>query len=186
MKYTTLSLQEILARWKLLHGWEPLSPAAVIATPQLDALLELEIESWYTSLLAELPPEQLPVEEFAETSILSGAQHGYLTLDVPRMCLRPVSVKLAQWSAPAAVVPQSPELTIRQHNPFTAATADSPVAMEMPHGQLALYPATDEPVLESLLGVPAPVENIFLLTPAMMADMARTNLLSNLKQINTI
>ena len=187
MNYTTFSLQELLARWKLLHGWEPLSPLAALATPQLDSLLALEIGCWYSTLLSTLPPQQLPLDEFAGKALISLSPAGCLTVAVPPQCLRPVSVKLAQWSAPAEIVPQSPELTLRQHNPFTAATAASPVAMEMPDGSIALYPApVTDAALESLIGVPAPAADTFLLTPPMLAAMADTNLLSNLNKANTL
>ncbi len=187
MTYTTLSLQELLARWKLLHGWEPLSPVAALATPNLDSLLELEIGCWYSSLLATMPPHQLPLEEFAAKAVLTRSPAGSISLTVPPQCLRPVSVRLTRWSAPAEVVPQSPELTLRQHNPFTAATAASPVAMELPDGSIALYPAPDNgSAVESLLGVAVPLADTFRLTPPMLAAMADTDLLSNLNKINKL
>ncbi len=185
---TVLTLEEILTRWKLLHGWEPLSGIATATTPGLDDMLTAVIDSWYYTMLAALEPELLPQGEFAAAAAAWQSGAVCASVRVPPQCLRPVSVKLGSWSAPAPVREQSAELTLRQHNPFTAATGRSPVAMRRPDGTLALYPGIcgDDDRIESLTGVPAPEKGVYRLTPAMLAAMADNELINNLHKINRL
>ncbi|MDE6049219.1 MAG: hypothetical protein K2G09_05950 [Paramuribaculum sp.] len=185
---TLMTLEEILTRWKLLHGWEPLGGIATATTPGLDDMLAAEIDGWYNTMLVTLEPELLPHGEFAAAAVVSQSGAGYASVRLPPQCLRPVSVKLASWSAPAAVREQSAELTLRQHNPFTAATGRSPVAMRRPDGTLALYPGIcgDDDRIESLTGVTAPEKDVYRLTPAMLAAIADNDFITNLKKINRL
>ncbi len=187
-----MDLEEILARWKLLHGWEPLSGTSqgpVQRTePELDALLAAQIDSWYSEMLLTLPASQLPLADFAAAATLEILPSGAILVRMPGKCLRPVAVKLESWEAPAAIVGQSHPAASRQQNPFTAATPQSPVAVLGADGNLTLHPAAAGAgnTLECLLGVEAPAKNTYRLTPSLVALMAKTDFIDKLQKNNIL
>ncbi len=190
--YILMTLEEILARWKLLHGWEPLSgtPQGQIqrTEPQLDALLAAQIDAWYSEMLLTLPADELPLADFSASAALEILPSGAIMVRMPAKCLRPVAVKLEAWDAPAAIVEQSHPLAARQHNPFTAATPQSPVAVLRSDGNLTLYPAPAGAThtLDCLTGVEAPSKGTYRLTPRLVAMMAKTDFIYNLKKNNSL
>lgn len=173
MKNTILSLEDLLARWKLLHGWEPLAEGAANTTPKLDTLLTEHIDAWYMNALLTLPPAELPLTEFAaETTIQNSANPDSASvIDIPSRCFRPVGVRLSCWGKEAMVEPYSARAAARQRNPFTTATPGSPLAMLLPTGAILIYPVCPEASLLSLTGVAHPAPGVYNLTPPMLVSL---------------
>lgn len=178
-RLTVLDREEILTRWKLLHGWEPLSCGVCggASDVKTDEMLAARIDAWLWHCLTTMPASSLPVDEIAgECSVESFAgtdgAGGYVSLRLPGRCVRVVSVRLSGWSCPAVPVTDAKgAVACRQLNPFSAATAALPVAIDR-GDELHLYPAAGAPL--SVRAVMLPPDGIYRLTPAMLADMAVT------------
>lgn len=180
-----LTPEEILTRWRLLRGWEPLCSGAPglsferTPSPQLDAMLMEHIRAWYLRALTTYPVCHLPQLDFSGSAPLAQA-HGITTLTIPAECLRPVSVALGSWHRPAQVFPAESPQALHQLNPFTAATPAAPVAIQAAPALLELYPAEQGCTLAALTGVPAPQADRFILTPFLIADMAKNDFIDSL------
>lgn len=152
---TRYSRRELLALWRSLQGFAPATdnPTGIICTDGLDleSRFAAEIDAWYSRLVHSAPPELLAPEELAGSFMLPAPVDGALVLSLPEGVVRVTCVKLSGWSCPARIVtdPHSPEAR-RQLHPFTRATATSPVAVFTAWGEVALYPATDFDVLDTL------------------------------------
>ena len=167
--------EEILTRWRLLRGWEPLCSGHISVTAHnsaLDSLLIEHIRAWYRKALATYPLEQLPLMEFAaQTSLDSFRTDQSATLTLPPGCLRPASVALSTWHRPANIQAADSEAAQLQLNPYTAASDSHPVAIRLSQSALSLHPAAPGSAVVSLLGVPAPENNRFVLSPFLIADI---------------
>lgn len=183
-----MDLEEILARWKLLHGWEPLSGTSQgpiqRTEPALDELLAAQIDAWYSEMLLSLPADELPLADFAASAALEILPSGAIMVRMPGKCLRPVAVKLESWEVAAEIAGHSHPAAARQQNPFTAATPQAPVALLGADGNLTLYPPGNH--LECLMGVEAPAKNTYRLTPRLVALMAKTDFIYNLQKNNNL
>lgn len=156
-----LTYPQMLARWRVIKGLYPVlgSGSVTVTLPEeTDALLHVEIEKWYTDLLATADPALLAPTEISDRVTLTPCDDGGgLSFELPDVFTRLVSVRLHGWECAARIIPDPtcPEAR-RQRDPFTRATAASPVAVLRPGGIVTLYPATHfpEPVHITALGRP--------------------------------
>ncbi len=177
-RVTTLKAAEMLSLWKLLGGYEPLNDGCAIDCTDgldLDAMLLRRIEGWYANQLLTAPADALPVYDIADDVCPERGPDGSVTVQLLEGTVRLISVKMAGWQRPAIILSdrQAPE-ALAQRNPFSRATASSPVAIHDSLCSLSLYPAPPgEPVIESLLAVIHPREGIFLMTDALKERIPR-------------
>lgn len=145
-----LTYPQMLARWRVLKGLYPVlgtGSVSVTLPEETDALLHVEIEKWYTDILASADPSLLAPTDISDLVTLSacddGGGHSFC---LPDGFGRLASVRLNGWECAARVIadPDSPAAR-RQRDPFTRATPSSPVAVLRPGGMVALYPAVRFP-----------------------------------------
>lgn len=141
----TKTKDEMLAYVRLMQGLEPLrADCSVEYTDGIDvnAVLEQKIRARYLDLLRTAPRALLAEDDLAdECSSLPVYPPGGTRVVLPAVCVRVFDICMAGWRK--AVPVQDPELkdiiVRRQKNPFTAATAESPVAVmngDDPHSVL--------------------------------------------------
>lgn len=130
----TLSRTEMLRLRRMSAGLEPLRNDCSIEITDgidLDEALARQMRAWYLNLLDTGPRQWIAPEDiFAEAAVYPGADSGSL-VSLPSCCRRAFEIRLQEWAVAVPVLPAErlPEVLNRQRNPFTAATASSPVAV---------------------------------------------------------
>lgn len=167
----TLTASELMELVRLRRLMEPAADG-VVRTDSAGSRRRMaaRIAALYAQAVATLPAADLPVEELAAEVIAAPAadaadlQAGRTTLSLPARCLRVIDVRLSGWlRAAEPVAPSSPE-ALAQASPWSRAGTCRPVAVSLPGGVLALYPA-GQPA--SLRCVTAPKNDTYLLTPTL-------------------
>lgn len=132
----TLTREEMLERCRLAGGLEPLRTDCTIEYTEgisPDSILEQRLRSRYLQLLDAGTREMVAADNIAATvSTAQGALPAAgVVLTMPAMCRRVFDVQLRGWSHPVAVRPYEAlaEVMNLQQNPYTRATATSPVAV---------------------------------------------------------
>lgn len=108
----------------------------------VDALIAASIRQWYLELLRRGPRELLEGAKVKITASTPLGGAGGARLEVPRECLRVLSVRLSGWHH--AVEPlassQLEQTMARQLNPYAAATVRAPVAVLSADGSILAWP----------------------------------------------
>ncbi len=173
-----LTKAQMLKRRRLAAGLEPVRTDCTIERTDgldVDALLLDGLRKWYVDLLANGPRHLLAEENIAEGIMLRGSASGASMLVLPSVCVRVFEVKLEGWARTAEVLPADMADTIhrRQRNPYTAATADHPVALagvaDTGEPCILAWPPAGRPLLVS--AVTDEGENIYKLDEASLATM---------------
>lgn len=128
-------MQQAVARARLLLGFDHSredGDSTQVNGTNVNVLLERTLRQWYLELLDHGELRYLtsaPVEGLLEQADRSPA--GAVLLKAPGSCRRILTVRLPGWARSAEVLPAGElERTVsRQLNPYTCATADTPVAV---------------------------------------------------------
>lgn len=153
-KVTLMSGEELLERWRVVRGWEPLPSAGGSAEDaRLEQMMKDELRGWYCATISSLPPGDVPAIDLSGQTLCGVAdpERG-LEARLPAGCLRVTAVRLRGWERCA--LPEERELDF---NPFCLPGPESPAAALGGAGTIRLLPATG--ALELLLGVPDPEES---------------------------
>ncbi len=132
---TILTMAQAVERARLLLGFDHTredGDSNQVNGTNVNVLLERLVRQWYLNILDHGEARYVipaPVEGMLLQADRSPA--GAVVLKLPSSCRRAVSVRLPGWARSAEVLPGSEldETVNRQLNPFTAAEADSPVAV---------------------------------------------------------
>lgn len=168
--WLTITEEELLTRWRVRRGWEPLpvESAAAERDERLERMLLDEMRGWYARQIALAPVEELPVEDFSsEIPPLTEAvdSDDGVEVRVPGDCIRVTGVKLAGWNKMA--LPITGQLDF---NPYCAPDVNNPRAIDCGGGVLRLYPAIGG--LSAMLGVRNPVATgVYKLTGSMLSAL---------------
>lgn len=129
------------------------------------------IRNRYARLLMEADPQLLPVGEFAtRATVTENAGDGSATVILPSECVRPLSIRLAEWATEAIVESYSHTLRSRQCNRYLRSGRTRPRAMTAPDGRsLRLWPGASGEVV-SLRGVRQPEENVIILDRSLISQ----------------
>lgn len=186
----TLTKEELRRRLRLLAGLEPArSDCAVEYTDGLaiDSLLDSRLRAWYLDLLATADMSLLAPSDISSTVRLTDGGSGGSAIALPAMCRRVAAVRLGGWTRATNVLPPTEAATVvrRQGNPFLAATADSPVAVELPGGDagasggILAWPPSDS--VELLTAVLDPGPDSFIMDETALGGLEKL-----VEQINII
>lgn len=142
-----LTREEMLARRRLAGGFEPLRTDCTVeetAGTDINAMLELQLRCRYLELLDTADPALLAPEDVAADTAVTPYIDGGSMLTPPAACRRVLAVWLEGWEREAGVIPAAElKRAVRlQRNPFTSSTAHAPMAVALPDGQVAAWPAS--------------------------------------------
>lgn len=148
----TYSQSEMLTYWKRRLGLSVSSPLSTGEDlTQLDLKLLDDINAWYDDILAEAPPEKLPVEDVGPVTAARYISDNAAELTPPSRGIRLVALRMADWSSDEVEsYSVYSDMARLQRNRLTRATADDPVVLHRPghfeaHG-LPSAPAIVKPV----------------------------------------
>lgn len=171
------TIGEMVARWKLRMGLEPLRTDGValrIDGFDIDALLEQYIYDWYTELLQTAPVHLLDITEQADRCVIEDVTDGVVRVKLPTGCRRVAEVRLRGWKR--GVVPtDSPSEALQNllSNKYSLPGAESPVAI-LRNDILLLYSLptsqTDGEV-ESLRCVMEPADGSIILDTSLLSTI---------------
>lgn len=135
----TLSKEEMRRRLRILAGLEPEHTDCAIEYTDgldIDALLDQKLRAWYLDLLDNGDMSLLAPADISSTARCTDGVGDGSEIILPAMCRRVDSIRLEGWNRSTRVLSPSEATAAirRQSNPFLAATADSPVAVESPGG----------------------------------------------------
>lgn len=174
-----LTKEQILKRRRISGGLEPLRADYTIELTDgidVNTILLTELRNWYLDLLANGDRGLLATENLASAVTLV-AMDGGLRIEVPDNCRRMFDVRLNGWNHVVAIRPSDEFERIKamQQNPFTAATANNPVAVFLPGNMggktadIAVWPGSSG--ISLAVGVVDPGENLYI-----MDEMALTTM----------
>ncbi|MCM1348033.1 MAG: hypothetical protein NC338_01360 [Firmicutes bacterium] len=175
MELIELTPDAMLARWKRAHGFEPLrSDCTVTRTdgPDLDAMLTLQMNNWYTDTLLHAPLHMLPLTDIASEISMTVSPTGTAMATLPENCLRVASVMSQGWEQPALVVDnlQSAE-ALAQANPYAAGSTSRPVAL-VGAGWIKISPPPEPTDRLWIMAVAMPdTSRRYILTQAMLSSI---------------
>lgn len=173
-----LTKAQMLKRRRLAAGLEPVRTDCTVERTDgldVDALLLDGLRKWYVNLIATAPRHLLAEENIAEGVMLRGTARGASMLVLPEVCRRVFEIQLEGWTRPAPVRPacDADIVHMLQRNPYTAATADAPVALAgtSDDGQACIFawPAAGRPSL--VAAVTDEGENMYNLDEAALDSM---------------
>lgn len=129
LKYTQA---EMLDMWKLKLHIAPLQTNCSIIRSDgidIDALLILKINEWYSNLLNTAPHQWLPVEDISNDIFVCLSTDGVASIKLPDYCVRPIEWRMEGWkqSVTEFLEPNHP-IALQQSNLFLRAGCENPVA----------------------------------------------------------
>ncbi len=131
VKLLNYTRQEMLEDWKLRKGLALGRTDCTVVRDDgvdLDALLLSEIDCRYELLLAEAPPELLPVADIAEECVMTVADDLTASISLPERCVRVLEVKLIGWKVPvSAFFEPDSEMARRQSSEWLRGRSECPV-----------------------------------------------------------
>lgn len=136
----TLTKDEMLQRLRVLAGLDSLRADCTIEYTDgidVDAMLEIKLRAWYLGLLDSAPASLLaPADITSVAAVEDDAPAEGCRVTVPGMCRRAFDIRLGGWLRAVPVLPaaNADQVLRRQLNPYTRATAASPVAVAAPGG----------------------------------------------------
>lgn len=171
----TPSASDMLALWKLSRYYEPMRCDCEVARLDgidLDALLSLEMRSWYASMLTELSDAELPLTDITALLTVTPAEGG-LAAAIPETVMRIVTVEAEGWTSPARIVTDlTLPVNVALTNPFSCPQGAAP-AVEIHPGVMTLRSPGGKPLkLRRVLAAVMPdAEGPYPLSPAMLAEL---------------
>lgn len=178
----TLTHSEMLSRWMLHCGFEPLrADAAVVRTDGIDLerLMAQQMRQWYLDLLDTAPVEMLETDDIAAQLDVTTDGDGVGRVALPADCRRLISIRVKGWSRDATIVDAGSALARRQCNRLTRGGSACPVAV-VEGRRVALYSlAGDTAVVESAMAVMRPADDVYRL------DERALSLIPDVKQITS-
>lgn len=132
-----LSRTEIIKRRRIAGGFDYTSTAATVESTtgiDLDAHLGRDTRRRYLELLDTAPRRLLAPSDIAAECSLAKGTDGGSEIRTPASCRRVFEMRLAGWHRACEVAPcgQADAIAHAQANPYAAATARRPVAVELP------------------------------------------------------
>lgn len=165
----------MVAEWRLRKGLLP--PATDGGGnredgPEVDAIIEKEIESWYYRMLDTANPEFLPVRNMADEVSVATRADGSMEIELPEGCRRVVGVRLEGWRRCAKIVDNPDSVEARmQVSPYICGGTWQPVAVKMGR-RLHLYSSMRErPQIEYLMCVMEPDDGTYIFDESLLGDI---------------
>lgn len=129
--------QQMRALARLVLGFDHSMASAVIEQANgidVDALIDKAVRTWYLELLDNADATLLETETPATMAVSAGRTCGGTLLVLPENVRRVISIQHDGWECSTAVLPAASldNVVKQQRNPFTAAGAFAPVAVEDP------------------------------------------------------
>lgn len=127
-----LTHTEMLGRWMLHCGYEPLRADATVVRADgidLERLMAQRMRRWYLDLLDTAPVELLETDDIAAQLQAARGADGCARLTLPDECRRLISIRMSGWARNATVVAADSPVARRQCNPMTRGGAAAPVAV---------------------------------------------------------
>ena len=169
-----LTRQEMLVEWKRRKGLMPVSTSAMQVARRgsdtVDEMLLGEIDDWYARVLLTAPVELLPVRDMAGEVEVTDLGDGSVEVEMPGHCVRPVTVKMSGWRAPARIVEEADGALARlQTSRYVSGKTYSPVAVKRGR-RLTLYSRPDNGKLTELRCVAPPADGSYELDRSLLPD----------------
>ncbi len=170
----TYTLQQMLGIWKMQRGLMPMrSDGVTVRTDgiDLDALLTLDINSWYARLLDTADPRLLGVTDISADVALLRQTDGSGLIVLPETVRRVVEVKLGGWERPARLVLDDDDpIRYFQMSSYTRGGCIDPVCA-LEHRRLRLYTPPDyeaHPAVERLMVINHPDGATYTFDPSLL------------------
>lgn len=178
-----LTHNEMLSRWMLHCGYEPLRADATVVRADgidLERLMGQQMRSWYLDLLDTAPREMLVTENVALTLTVESRPDGSALITLPEDCRRIFSIRLEGWTREAQITTPDTPLGRRQANPLLRAGCDSPVAVDNGRQWRLYSPPPSRPVVVAdAIGVMRPEAGVYRL------DERALSLIPDVEQITS-
>lgn len=167
----SLTREEMLKRRRTIAGLEPLRTDCSVTLNQgldVDELLELDLRNWYLNLLDTAHRRFLATEDVSSL-VSTRIVDGHMEITLPTSVRRVFELRLSNWFMPVTVLPGKNlgEVRLWQHNPYTVAKCDSPVAVavetELPITRILAWPATEQSVVECIIAVRDPGKELYIM-----------------------
>lgn len=137
--------------------------------------LEEAVEGWYAGLLGKADPRLVATEDFGQQAVLSVPEEGVIRVRFPERGVRPVSVKLTEWTHPVERFHAADSDVARlQESKWLRGRPDAPVAVLTADG-LLLYGAAErvpgQPLrLQSLVMTARPADGSFVVDAGLLEE----------------
>lgn len=161
-----LTRDEARDLWRLRNGFAPLRDDCLITVSDgldSDALIDSELDRWYSDLLANAPLDLLEISEIAPKTTLTICPDGSGIVSLPADCCRVVSLSLGNWRFPAKLIKPGENLRLEalQASPYVRGGSHHPVAIVEPRQIRIFSPDPANPHLTSLRCVMRPQDDEF-------------------------
>lgn len=187
------SAADLLAQRRLLGGLEPKNTSLAVERTDgisIDTILTIQLRQWYLDLLDHGDLRYLAPENIA-TEVTVQSEGDATIVRLTENCRRAFTLKLREWNHTATILPPSELQAVlrQQNNPYTAASADRPVAVLArefgTEPRIAVYawprPATGSGALVTeLAAVVDRGEKVFILDPSALATLPHSDFLINI------
>lgn len=166
------SLEELVTRWKVCRGWEPLRTDATLRRQDamdIDGYIASMLESEYGIMLESGPLEELVTEDVTGEVTVSRDADGVAVLTPGVGCRRVAEVMMEGWHRPATIVSEDDNTLSRQQlSPLSCGRDWHPVGVKERSGRVRLYSVASDRSLRPIrvLGVKEPPAGVVKVSAA--------------------